>query len=154
MARRNGTTQLAMISIFVKDQDEALAFYTEKLGLEKRADVTYGSGLRFVSVAPRGQHKPEIALAKPDETLHSVERIQEIMARIGRRVHYMFDTDDCQRMYETLCERGVKFVSGPTRQLYGVEAIFEDTDGNMFSLLEPSPEARSILKDRRVGTAA
>ena len=154
MARKNGMTQLAMVSVFVKDQDEALAFYTEKLGLEKRADVTYGPGLRFVSVAPRGQHKPEIALAKPDETLHSVERIQEIMARIGRSIHYMFDTDDCQRMYETLCERGVKFVSEPTRQLYGVEAIFEDLDGNMFSLLEPSPEARSLLKDRRVGTAA
>lgn len=154
MVRKNVATQLAMVSVFVKDQDEALAFYTEKLGLEKRADVTYGPGLRLVTVAPQGQRKPEIALAKPDETLHSVERIHEIMARIGRRVHYMFDTDDCHGMYETLCARGVKFVSGPTKQLYGVEAIFEDPDGNMFSLLEPSPEARSLLKDRRVGTAA
>lgn len=154
MARKNGSTQLAMVSVFVRDQDAALAFYTEKIGLEKRNDISYGPGLRFVTVAPRGQSKPEIALAKPDETLHSVEHVQEIMARIGRRVHYMFDTDDCQGMYVTLSERGVKFVSGPTRQLYGVEAIFEDPDGNMFSLLEPSPEARSLLKNRRVGTAA
>ena len=154
MVRRNGTTQLAMISVFVKDQDEALAFYTEKLGLEKRVDVTYAPGLRLVTVAPQGQQKPEIALAKPDATLHDVGRIQEIMAHIGRRVQYMFDTDNCQDMYERLCARGVKFVSGPTRQLYGVEAIFEDIDGNQFSLLEPSPEARSVFRNRRAGTAA
>ena len=143
-----------MVSVFVKDQDEALTFYTEKLGLEKRTDVSYGPGLRFVTVAPQGQRKPEIALAKPDETLHSVERVQEILARVGHNVHYLFDTDNCQEMYERLCARGIKFVSSPTRQLYGVEAIFEDLDGNMFSLLEPSPEARSLLKERRVGTAA
>ena len=55
-------TPLAIISILVEDQDEALRFYTEQLGLEKRADVTYGPGLRWLTVAPKGQQKPEIAL--------------------------------------------------------------------------------------------
>ena len=59
-------TSLAVISILVEDQDEALRFYTEKLGLEKRSDVHFGPGMRWLTVAPKGQKRPEIALAKPD----------------------------------------------------------------------------------------
>ncbi len=147
-------TQLTMVSILVRDQDEALHFYTEKLGLEKRADVTFGPGLRLLTVAPRGQKKPEIALAKPDSTLHNADRVNELMEHIGQGVPWIFDTNDCCKTYEMLLARGVKFVSGPTRHLYGVEAVFEDPSGNTFSLLEASPEARSLLKNRSVGTAA
>jgi predicted enzyme related to lactoylglutathione lyase len=57
-------------------------------------------------------------------------------------------------MYTTLLARGVKFVSPPTKQLYGTEAVFEDPYGNKFSLLEPSPEAYSMFEGARVGTAA
>ena len=147
-------TQLALVSILVKDQDEALNFYTEKLGLETRVDVTFGPGLRLVTVASRGQKKPEIALAKPDIALHGPERIQELMAHSGQGKPWIFVTDDCPKMYELLLARGVRFVRKPTREFYGIEAIFEDPSGNTFSLLEASPEAHSLLKDRRIGTAA
>ncbi len=157
--------QLAIISVLVEDQDEALHFYTEKLGLEKRADVTYGPGLRWLTVAPQGQSKPEIALAKPDASLLRIRSPQQLQQaqlprtgeRLGRFNHFItwvFDTDDCCTMYHTLLSRGVTFVSPPTKHVYGLEAVFEDPYGNLFSLLEPSPEAYSIYGKYGIGTAA
>jgi predicted enzyme related to lactoylglutathione lyase len=147
-------TQLAMVSVLVKDQDEALRFYTEKLGLEKRSDVTFGPGLRWLTVAPKGQKRPEIALAKPDASLHGADRMHELMGRIGQGIPWVFNTDDCRMAYELLRSRGVTFISPPTNQLYGIEAVFEDPYGNTFALLEPSPEVYSMLLERTVGTAA
>jgi len=153
-------TPLAIISILVEDQDEALHFYTEKLGLEKRADVTFGPGMRWLTVAPKSQKRPEIALAIPDASLYGTQKIQKGTEPedqgISRNISGVFDTDDCCKMYSTLLSRGVKFVSPPTKQLYGTEAVFEDPYGNMFSLLEPSPEACSMFETpgTKVGTAA
>jgi catechol 2,3-dioxygenase-like lactoylglutathione lyase family enzyme len=147
-------TQLALVSVLVDEQDEALHFYTEKLGLEKRKDVTFGPGLRLLTVASRGQKKPEIALARPDAALHDPQRIQELMEQSGQGKPWIFVTDNCCKTYETLLGRGVRFVREPTREFYGIEAIFEDPSGNTFSLLEASPEALLLLEDRRVGTAA
>src|SRR5579885_304496 len=107
-------THLAIISILVADQDEALCFYTEKLGCEKLSDVSFGPGLRLLTVAPKGQKKPEIALAKPDVALHGREYVQEVMGKIGQGLPWVFDTDDCYKTYEQLLARGVKFISGPT----------------------------------------
>lgn len=147
-------TPLAIIPILVEDQDEALRFYTEKLGLEKRADVTFGPGMRWLTVAPKSQKRPEIALAKPDASLHATRRIPIQASHSGQGISGVFDTGDCCKMYSTLLARGVKFVSPPTKQLYGMEAVFEDPYGNMFALLEPSPEAYSMFENHRVGTAA
>jgi catechol 2,3-dioxygenase-like lactoylglutathione lyase family enzyme len=151
------TTPLAVISVLVDDQDEALQFYTEKLGLEKRCDVAYGPGLRWLTVAPRGQQRPEIALAVPDAALEHLQRehvARRYPARDSQGVSGIFDTSDCARMYVTLLARGVKFISPPTRFFYGTEAVFEDPYGNKFSLLEPSPEAFSRFEGAGVGTAA
>lgn len=147
-------TSLAVISVLVKDQDEALSFYTEKLGLEKRIDVTYSPGLRLLTVAPRGQKKPQIALAKPDVALHTEERVQELMQGAGQGAPWIFVTNDCCKTYETLLARGITFVREPTKQLYGVEALFVDPDGNTFSLLEVAPEARPLIEGLYIGTAA
>ena len=68
----------AVISILVRDQDEALHFYTEVLGLEKRSDIVYGPGLRLLTVAPGGQRKPELQLACPDKAMPGEQRIKEI----------------------------------------------------------------------------
>ena len=154
MKNMNVMTHLAIISILVPDQDEALRFYTEKLGLEKRADIKYGPGLRWLTVAAKGQHKPQIALARPDAALHGESRTQELMERIGQGEPWIFDTDDCRKTYEQLCSRGVKFLTPPTKQMYGIEAVFEDPYGNMFMLLEPTPETKTAKKERKVGSAA
>lgn len=147
-------TSLSIISILVEDQEAALHFYTEKLGLEKRSDVTYGPGMRWLTVAPKGQRRPEIALARPDVTLQNAAMLQQSREQTGQIISGIFDTEDCCKMYTTLLARGVKFLRPPTKQLYGMEAVFEDPYGNLFSLLEPSPEAYSMFKHARVGTAA
>ncbi len=140
--------QLTVIPVLVENQDEALYFYVEQLGLEKRNDITYAPGLRWLTVAPKDQPKPEFALAKLETSLHKSWKSSTSDAI------WVFDTDDCCRLYTTLRGRGVKFISPPTKQWYGLEAIFEDPFGNVFSLLEPSPEALSLYGNHEVGTAA
>lgn len=150
----NILTQLTVISVLVQDQDEALRFYTEILGLEKRADVTYGPGMRWLTVGPIGQRRPEIALARPDALLRSKTDRKELLQRTEETTRGVFNTDDCCTMYSTLLARGVTFISPPTKQLYGMEALFADPFGNIFSLLEPSPEAYTLFKQAGVSTAA
>jgi len=150
-------TQLAIIPILVADQDEALRFFTEKLELEKRADMMYGPGLRWLTVAPKGQKKPEIALAKPDLSLSGIQNNGGGGERVGRLSQYItcvFATDDCYETYHTLLARGVTFLSPPTKNVHGTEAVFEDPYGNLFSLLEPSPEAHSRYRNQSITTAA
>jgi len=150
-------TQLAIIPILVADQDEALRFFTEKLELEKRADMMYGPGLRWLTVAPKGQKKPEIALAKPDLSLSGIQNNGGGGERVGRLSQYItcvFATDDCYETYHTLLARGVTFLSPPTKNVHGTEAVFEDPYGNLFSLLEPSPEAHSRYRNQSITTAS
>jgi catechol 2,3-dioxygenase-like lactoylglutathione lyase family enzyme len=144
----------ALVSVLVRDQEEALHFYTEMLGLEKRSDITFGPGLRLLTVASQGQEKPEIALACPDVTLHGEMRVQELLGHIGEGAPRIFVTENCRRDYEQLQARGVAFRCQPTAQLYGVEAIFDDPFGNSFVLLEASPEARSLFAQYHVEHAA
>lgn len=148
------TTRIAVIPVMVTDQEEALAFYTEKLGLEKRTDMVFAPGLRLLTVATKGQKKPEIALAKPDELQPREGPLKTPPEQHDRTTPWIFMTDDCCKAYETLMARGVKFVSAPMKQFYGTEAIFEDPYGNVFMLLEASPKARSLLRNRCVGKAA
>jgi predicted enzyme related to lactoylglutathione lyase len=141
-------SQLAVIPVLVENQDEALYFYVEQLGLEKRADITYAPGLRWLTVAPKEQPKPEFALAKLDTALQRPQK------GAGAGATWVFDTEDCCTLYKTLRERGVKFSSPPTRQWYGLEAIFEDPYGNSFALLERSIEAHRQRGHYRVDSAA
>jgi predicted enzyme related to lactoylglutathione lyase len=140
--------QLAVIPVLVENQDEALYFYVEQLGLEKRTDITYAPGLRWLTVAPKDQRKPEFALAKLDTS------IQKSWRNSISGATWVFGTDDCCTLYMILHGRGVKFISPPTKQWYGLEAIFEDPFGNVFSLLEPSPEASIQHGLYRVDSAA
>lgn len=146
-------TSLSLISILVQDQDTALKFYTDIMGLEKCLDITYAPGLRLVTVAPRGQRKPQLALAKPG-IYHDEAWMQDVLRRMDPRNPWMFATNNCGETYEKLTARGVHFLQAPTRQLYGIEARFTDPDENMFALLEPFPEARSLCLARCIGTAA
>lgn len=130
--------RLIRVTILVRDQDEALQFYTEKLGLEKRADTTFGPNYRWLTVAPRDQHDMEIVLQAPHPVVHGEQGAQDMLSRVGQGTTWVFATDDCRTDYETLRERGVTFQSPPTEQPYGVEAIFEDLYGNAFSLLQPA----------------
>lgn len=142
------------ISILVHDQEEALRFYTEKLGLEKRDDIYFAPGLRLLTVAARGQSTPTLILAKPDTPTYGVEHVQEMLSHVGQRIASIFITEDCFQTYREMVARGVKFRAQPTRHLYGLEAFFSDPYGNTFSLLEATPAALALFKELQRDTAA
>jgi len=128
-------TQLTNVQVWVHDQDEALAFYTEKLGLELREDVTVPEmgNFRWLSVGVPGQ--PDVAITlmavpgPPVFDAETREKVMELMAK-GAASGLFFSTDNVQGTYEELKSRGVEFQQEPTEQPYGIDAGFRDPSGN------------------------
>lgn len=139
-------THLARVTILVRDQDEALRFYTEKLGFEMRADVPMGA-TRWLTVAPTGQRDLEIVLQKPDPAFHGEDNARAMLERVGQNTTWVLATDDCQGDYERLSALGVRFASLPQRQMYGTEAVLLDLYGNSFSLLQAADAAEAPAED-------
>jgi catechol 2,3-dioxygenase-like lactoylglutathione lyase family enzyme len=129
-------TRLSQVTIIVKDQEEALRFFTNKVGLVKRADDSSIPGLRWLTVSPKDQKYPEIVLQKPGPPFHDDETQRELLEMVGKNPTWVFNTDDCKKDYDEMKSRGVKFVAEPEDKPYGIEALFEDLYGNMYSLLE------------------
>jgi catechol 2,3-dioxygenase-like lactoylglutathione lyase family enzyme len=133
--------QLTNVQVWVHDQDEALAFYTEKLGLELREDVTVPEmgNFRWLSVGVPGQDDVAVTLmAVPGPPVFDAdtrEKIMELMAR-GAASGLFFSTEDCQATYEELKSRGVEFQQEPTEQPYGIDAGFRDPSGNQMRVAE------------------
>lgn len=125
-------TKLTRITILVKDQDEALRWYTRTLGFEKRADQVFGPGMRWLTVAPKDQEEVEIVLVPADTS----EKQARIGSQAADHVFLVVQTDNCGQEYERLQSHGVKFLSSPAEQPWGVEAVFEDLYGNRMDLLE------------------
>jgi catechol 2,3-dioxygenase-like lactoylglutathione lyase family enzyme len=125
--------QLNNVSVWVHDQDEALAFYTEKLGLEVREDVTVPEmgNFRWLTVGLPGQSDIALALMAipPVFEKETQDQLRALMAK-GVVSGLFFSTDDCQASYEELKSRGVEFRQEPTEQPYGIDASFRDPSGN------------------------
>ncbi len=133
--------QLTNVQVWVHDQDEALAFYTEKLGLELRDDVTVPEmgNFRWLTVGVPGQ--PDVALtlmAVPRPPVFDAETREQIMALMakGAAGGLFFSTDDCQATYDELSGRGVEFQQEPTEQPYGIDAGFRDPSGNQMRVAQ------------------
>jgi catechol 2,3-dioxygenase-like lactoylglutathione lyase family enzyme len=132
---------LTHVNQWVADQDEALAFYTEKLGLEVRADVTVAEmgNFRWLSVGVPGQDDVAIALLPvPGPPVFDAETraaLETIVAK-GASGGLFFSTDDCQGTYEELQAKGVEFSQPPTQQPYGIDAGFRDPSGNQMRLAQ------------------
>ena len=129
--------------LWVHDQDEALAFYTAKLGLELREDVTVPEmgNFRWLSVGVPGQEDVAIVLmAVPGAPVFDDETRQQILDLLakGAAGGLFFTTEDCRASYEELAARGVEFTQEPTEQPYGVDAGFRDPSGNQFRMVERS----------------
>jgi catechol 2,3-dioxygenase-like lactoylglutathione lyase family enzyme len=133
--------QLTNVQVWVHDQDEALAFYTEKLGLELREDVTVPEmgNFRWLTVGVPGQ--PDVAItlmAVPGPPVFDPdtrEKIMDLMAR-GAASGLFFSTDDCRGTYEALKSRGVEFQQEPTEQPYGIDAGIRDPSGNQMRVAQ------------------
>ncbi len=129
-------TKLTHVTILVRDYDEALRFYTEALGFEKRADQTFGPCAHWLTVAPKGQDI-QIVLQKPEPALHGEAGAKKMSERIGQGTTWVLGTDDCQKTYEEFSARGVKFTGPPREVPWAVQAVFQDLYGNSFALVQP-----------------
>ena len=132
--------QLANVQVWVNDQDEALAFYTDKLGFEVREDVTVPEmgNFRWLSVGVPGQDVAIVLMAVPGAPVFEEEtraQIQALLAK-GASGGLFFAADDVRGTYEELKERGVEFTQEPTEQPYGIDAGFRDASGNHFRLAQ------------------
>jgi catechol 2,3-dioxygenase-like lactoylglutathione lyase family enzyme len=132
---------LTTVQVWVHDQDEALDFYTEKLGLELREDVTVPEmgNFRWLTVGVPGQDDVAITLmAIPGPPIFEEDtrrKITDLMAT-GASGGLFFATDDVHATYAELRKRGVEFQQEPTEQPYGVDAGFRDPSGNSMRMAQ------------------
>ncbi len=122
------------ISLVVRDYDEAIAYYTQKLGFDLVEDTDLGEGKRWVLVAPPGSEETRILLAKAD----GPDQVAAIGNQTGGRVFLFLFTDDFSATYEGFNAAGVKFLEAPRKEPYGTVAVFEDLYGNKWDLIEPA----------------
>lgn len=131
---------LALVAIVVRDYDEALSWYTEKLGfrvVENRDDSIQGPGRRWVVVAPAGSTGAAFLLAKASNE----QQKEAIGNQTGGRVFLFLHTDDFERDYRAYVGRGVTFVREPSSQPYCRLAVFTDLYGNRWDLIQPAVSA-------------
>jgi catechol 2,3-dioxygenase-like lactoylglutathione lyase family enzyme len=135
-------TALSHTTIWVLDQDEALDFYTGKLGFQVRTDARMDD-FRWLTVSPSGQPEHELVLLEPGPPMMDEESAAQVRALIAKGVlgAGAFETDDCLRSYAEFSKRGVNFLSEPTQRFYGIEATFRDNSGNWFSMSQRSEVA-------------
>jgi predicted enzyme related to lactoylglutathione lyase len=139
--------KVANTQLWVHDQDEALAFYTRRLGWEVRADITMPEmgDFRWLTVGPVGQ--PDVAIVlmaipgPPVMDTQTAQQVRDLMAK-GFAGAIFLATDDCQAAYEELKGRGVDFVETPEERPYGIDSAFRDPSGNIVRLTQLREPAR------------
>lgn len=130
-------THLSHVTIFVQNQDEALKFYTKKLGFEKRMDATF-AGFRWLTVAPPNQTEVEMILLEPRSMFDpAVAEKFEALMREGKIGGCVLRSTDCEKDYAELRARGVEFKNPPEKKPFGIQATFRDNSNNWFSLTQP-----------------
>jgi uncharacterized glyoxalase superfamily protein PhnB len=133
--------KLSTTQLWVHDQDEALAFYTQKLGMEVRSDVTVPEmgNFRWLTVGPVGQDDVAISLmaipGPPVMDDATAEQVRDLMAK-GFAGTIFLTTEDCQAEYEELSARGVEFIEKPEERPYGLDTAFRDPSGNHIRLAQ------------------
>lgn len=133
--------KIAYAQLWVHDQDEARAFYTEKLGMEVKADVTLAEmdDFRWLVVGPAGQDIGIALMDIPGEPIFDPEvqkQVRELMGR-GASGTVFLTTDDCRGDYERLVARGVEFTEPPEERPYGIDCGLRDPSGNSLRLTQP-----------------
>lgn len=133
--------RIAVAQIWVLDQDEALDFYTRKVGMELRQDVSFPEmgEFRWLTVGPPDQPDVSIVLmAVPGPPMMdnaTKEKVLELTS-LGFAGTVFLGTDDCQKDYETMRDRGVEFTEVPEERPYGIDAGFRDPSGNNIRLTQ------------------
>ena len=133
--------KISTVQLWVHDQDAALAFWTDKVGLEVREDVTVPEmgNFRWLTVGPREQADVAVVLmAIPGPPVMDGATAQEVAALMSKGFAgtIFLTTDDCQKSYEELSARGVEFTETPEQRPYGIDAAFRDPSGNNIRLTQ------------------
>jgi predicted enzyme related to lactoylglutathione lyase len=126
-------TRVGTITVQVSDQDQALAYYTEKLGFEVRQDIPMGPEQRWIEVAPTGA-QTRILLYKATPVQPGADSYEAALSRIGTSTGMVLDVDDIEATFAQLRERGVTIVEEPSRQPYGWWGVIADQDGNTYGV--------------------
>ena len=131
-------TNVSLVSVWVKDLDESLAFYTDVLGFSAGDDITLVEDFRWVTVTHPAQPELHLHLTTPskplsDELISAMQRAQLDGGLPGVGLH----VDDCRRTVADLKAKGVEFLQEPEDRPYGVEALMRDNSGNWMVLVEP-----------------
>jgi catechol 2,3-dioxygenase-like lactoylglutathione lyase family enzyme len=133
-------TRMTHCSVYVLDQEEAKAFYTQTLGFSLGEDAEF-DGFRWLTVSPPEQPDLEIVLMPisaggfVDEDAAELARQAVAKGAFGGGI---LQTENCQATYDTYSQRGVEFLLPPTDRPWGIEAFFRDNSGNWFSMVQPS----------------
>jgi catechol 2,3-dioxygenase-like lactoylglutathione lyase family enzyme len=127
------TRRIATVALVVADYDEAIVWYTQKLGFRLVQDIDLGGGKRWVTVSPTAGAGPHLLLARADGD----EQRSRIGNQTGGRVFLFLETDDFSRDHEAMLARSVEFREEPRREAYGTVAVFADLYGNLWDLIEP-----------------
>jgi catechol 2,3-dioxygenase-like lactoylglutathione lyase family enzyme len=126
---------LGLVTLVVRDYDEALGFYVEALGFELVEDTPVDEGKRWVVIAPEARRSATALLLARAADDRQRARVGD---QTGGRVGFFLYTDDFARDHQRMTARGVRFVEPPRREAYGVVAVFEDLYGNRWDIIEPT----------------
>jgi catechol 2,3-dioxygenase-like lactoylglutathione lyase family enzyme len=131
-------TNVSLVSVWVTDLDDALAFYTDVLGFEAKDDIMLGEDFRWLTVGHPSQPELDLHLTTPssplsEDLIAAMQRAQADGGLPGVGLH----VDDCRATYRELKEKGVEFIQEPQDRPYGVEALMRDNSGNWLVLVEP-----------------
>lgn len=132
------TQKIGQIALVVKDYDEAIKFYTEKLDFQLIEDTKLSEDKRWVIVSPPGNKGCCLLLAKASNE----KQIASVGNQTGGRVFLFLYTDDFYRDYNNMIERGINFISKPREEAYGTVAVFEDLYGNLWDFIQTNEKMK------------
>ncbi len=134
--------RIAHIALVVKDYDEAIEFYTQKLDFTLLEDTKIDEKKRWVMIAPPGAKECSLLLAKAANE----RQIESVGNQTGGRVGFFLFTDDFWRDYHKMIERGISFVRQPSEFEYGTVAVFEDLYGNLWDFIQPNKTNKGLIE--------
>ncbi|MEM9362441.1 MAG: VOC family protein [Bacteroidota bacterium] len=128
---------IGLLTLVVNEYDEAIEFYTEKIGFDLVEDTVLSEDKRWVVVKPKGSIGSGLLLAKAA----NMEQEKSVGNQTGGRVLLFLNTDDFWRDHKTMTKKGVNFLEEPREEAYGIVSVFEDLYGNKWDLLELKKQA-------------